>query len=181
MSCRSSTCAASKTSSPHRFPGRWAREIHSSPDSGWIGFFADGKLKKVAVTGGRAITLAEASGNYGGTWGEDGSIVFARDVGELVRVSSEGGDPELLANVQAAGEGEVSRRWPQVLPGGKAILYTASTLGGGANLVVHALPSGPDKIVLSGDITGATFRAAISSTSRTERSSRSRSTSIDWR
>ncbi|HEY7697167.1 MAG TPA: protein kinase, partial [Vicinamibacteria bacterium] len=126
-----------------------ARNPFFSPDGRWIGFFAEGKLKKVAVTGGGAVTLAEAIGYYGGAWGEDGAIVFARDPSSngLQRVSSEGGEPEVLTNVDA-GAGEVSHRWPQVLPGGKALLYTAATSGADANLVVQAIPGGLKKIVL---------------------------------
>ena len=46
-----------------------------SPDGRWIGFFADGKLKKIPVTGGAAITLCDAPSDRGGAWGDDGSIV----------------------------------------------------------------------------------------------------------
>ena len=118
-----------------------------SPDGRWIGFFADGNLKKIAVTGGAVVTLSKAQGTYGGTWGEDGTIVFARDQGEgLASISSEGGNPEALTNVDADA-GETSHRWPQVLPGVQAILYTASTREDDASLVVQALPGGPKKIV----------------------------------
>src|SRR5262249_35059001 len=66
-----------------------ARDPFFSPDGKWIGFFADGKLKKVAVTGGGAVTVAEAGRDFGGAWGEDGTIVFASDpLGKgLARVS----------------------------------------------------------------------------------------------
>jgi serine/threonine-protein kinase len=110
-----------------------ARNPFFSPDGKWIGFFADGKLKKVAVTGGGPVALVEASAASGvwagGTWAEDGTIVFARDrlANGLVRVSAEGGDPEVLTKLDEEA-GEVSHRWPQVLPGGKAVLYTASTV-----------------------------------------------------
>ena len=62
-------------------------------------------------------------------------------------MSAEGGDPEVLTTVDAEA-GEASHRWPQVLPGGKAVLYTASTRGGDANLVVQLLPGGSKKVVL---------------------------------
>ena len=48
-----------------------------SPDGQWIGFFAEGKLKKVAVTGGPAVTICDAPQPRGGAWGEDGDIVFS--------------------------------------------------------------------------------------------------------
>src|SRR6185503_14827652 len=47
-----------------------------SPDSRWIGFFADQKLKKIPITGGPAQTLCGARGGQGGTWNRDGVIVF---------------------------------------------------------------------------------------------------------
>ena len=48
-----------------------------SPDGQWIGFFADGKLKKISVTGGAAVTLADAPSARGGAWSEDDTIVFS--------------------------------------------------------------------------------------------------------
>jgi Tol biopolymer transport system component len=124
-----------------------------SPDGEWIAFFADGKLKKISITGGAAITLCDAPNGRGGTWAEDGTIIFnpstAPGVG-LMLVSSAGGKPEPLTTI---GEGEVTHRWPQVLPGGRAVLYTShSGMVGfdGANLVVQPLPSGPRTIVQRG-------------------------------
>jgi serine/threonine-protein kinase len=61
-----------------------------SPDSQWLGYFADGQLKKVSVRGGPSIALANAPSGRGASWGEDGFIVFAatsRSAG-LSRVSS---------------------------------------------------------------------------------------------
>ena len=66
-----------------------------SPDGQWIGFFADGKLKKVPVTGGLPVVLCDAPGGRGGSRGESGTIVFtpaARGVG-LSRISALGGTP----------------------------------------------------------------------------------------
>ena len=56
-----------------------ARDPFFSPDGQWIGFFADGKLKKISVQGGAAVTLCDAPNDRGGSWGEDGTIVFAPD------------------------------------------------------------------------------------------------------
>ena len=52
-----------------------------SPDGQWIGFFADGKLKKIAVQGGAPVTLCDAVLPRGGSWGDDDNIVFTRDIG----------------------------------------------------------------------------------------------------
>ena len=99
-----------------------------SPDGQWIAFFAQGNLKKVAVAGGAAVTLCEAPDDRGGSWGEDGTIVFTPGGaagGGLSRVSPAGGRPEVLTEPDP-GAGEVSHGWPQVLPGGKAVMYTTS-------------------------------------------------------
>ena len=96
-----------------------------SPDGQQIAFFAGGKLKRISVAGGAPVTLCDAPNGRGGAWGEDGTIVFAPDGGPgaiLWRVSSAGGKAEPLASLA---EGEWSQQWPQVLPGGKAVLYTA--------------------------------------------------------
>ena len=51
-----------------------------SPDGQWIAFFASGKLKKISVTGGAAVTLCDAPSGRGGTWAEDGTIAFEPDI-----------------------------------------------------------------------------------------------------
>ncbi len=132
-----------------------------SPDSQWIAFFAQRKLKKVSVTGGAVVTLCDAALARGGSWGEDGTIVFAPQVAGstgagifLWRVPSSGGTPEPLPT---PGDGELTQRWPQVLPGGKAVLYTGNTRVGAyenANLVVQPLPAGARKIVQGGGYYG---------------------------
>jgi len=129
-----------------------ARDPFFSPDNQWIAFFADGTLKKVAVTGGGAVTLCAAGSDRGGWWAEDGSIVFqAVASGEgLSQVGSTGGKPTPLTKLNS---GEVTHRWPQVLPGNKAVLYTAhSSIAGfdDATIVVRSLPDGTPKIVLRG-------------------------------
>jgi serine/threonine-protein kinase len=95
-----------------------------SPDSQWVGFFADGKLKKIPVQGEAPVTLCDAPSDFGASWGEDGTIVGALHMASgLSQVSAAGGTPQPLTRL---GEGEVTHRWPQILPGGKAILFTAS-------------------------------------------------------
>ena len=104
-----------------------ARDPFFSPDGQWIGFFADGKLKKISVQGGAAVTLCDALDARGGSWGEDGTIVFAKDnASALSKVSSAGGTPQPLTTLDKQA-GEITQRWPQVLPGGKAVLFTSST------------------------------------------------------
>ena len=133
-----------------------ARNPFFSPDGQWIGFFADSSLKKIAITGGAAVALSPAGDDRGGWWAEDGSIVFqpSGSGAGLSRVSSAGGTP---ATVTTLGTGEVTHRWPQVVPGGHAILYTAhSSIAGfdDAVIVVQPLPDGPPKIVQRGGYYG---------------------------
>src|SRR2546427_10043159 len=83
-----------------------ARDPFFSPDGQWIAFFADGKLKKISVQGGAAVTLCDAPFDRGGSWSEDGTIVFAPSTrAALSKVSSAGGTPEALTTLDAqAGE-----------------------------------------------------------------------------
>jgi eukaryotic-like serine/threonine-protein kinase len=99
-----------------------------SPDNRWIGFFSGGKLKKVLVSGGAPIVLADAPDNRGGSWGKDGTIVFssATNVG-ISRVSDAGGTVEILT-VPDSTKKERTHRWPQWLPDGKIVLFTVGSL-----------------------------------------------------
>jgi serine/threonine-protein kinase len=124
-----------------------AQQPFLSPNGQWVAFFADLKLKKVPVTGGAVQTLADVANPRGGWWGEDDTIVFAGTRTGLMRVSSAGGPVQPLTTLLGS---EISHRFPQVLPGGNAVLYTASTdvdIGTGAILYVQPLPSG-DRIVV---------------------------------
>ena len=131
-----------------------ARNPFFSPDGQWLAFFAGGKLKKVAVTGGAAVTLCDAPDDRGGTWIDDRTILFApQGRSGLSRVSADGGAPEVVTSLDA----EITHRWPQALPGGRAVLYTAHSQVGdfeGASLVVQPLPSGPRRVVQRGGYHG---------------------------
>jgi len=125
-----------------------------SPDGQWIGFFADGKLKKISVQGGAALTLCDAPFDFGGSWGDDGTIVFTPNIVALSKISSVGGTPQTLTTLDKQA-GEFTHRWPQVLPGGKAVLFTSSTGVAGASfedaqIVVYSMASGQRKTVQRG-------------------------------
>lgn len=96
-----------------------------SPDSQWVGYFAEGKLKKVSLLGGPPLTISEVSDftPYGGTWGQNGMIVFGAYRSGLFQVSSSGGVPQSITTPDAE-QGVVSHRWPDILPGGEAVLFT---------------------------------------------------------
>jgi serine/threonine protein kinase/Tol biopolymer transport system component len=147
-----------------------------SKDGQWVAFFAGGKLKKISVTGGLVVTLCDAPNGRGGAWAEDGTVVFSPDLGQrvsLLRVSSDGGKPEPLTSLA---EGEVTQRWPQILPGGTAVLYTGSSSPGDfgdANLVVQPLargtPNGARKVVVRGGYQGRYLPSGTGSPKRAER------------
>jgi Tol biopolymer transport system component len=96
-----------------------------SPDSRFIGFFAEGKLKKIAATGGPAQTLCDAPDARGGSWNADGVIVFTpRPLDVLYRVSSAGGTPAPLTRLDSS-RGELAHYHPYFLPDGRHFLYLA--------------------------------------------------------
>ena len=102
-----------------------------SPDSAWIGFYAGGKLKKVPVDGGLAVTICDvppiagAGSTPGATWGDDGTIVVAH--GDLYKVAASGGILELI--LKPDNEGIFAQ--PRFLPGSKAVLVRRGTLTAG--------------------------------------------------
>jgi serine/threonine-protein kinase len=99
-----------------------------SPDGQWLGFFAEGKLKKVSLRGGQPISLADAGASRGACWSEDGAIVYAPATNSgLMRVPVGGGQPEALTILDEARK-ERTHRWPECLPGGRAVLFTVGTL-----------------------------------------------------
>jgi serine/threonine-protein kinase len=122
-----------------------------SPDSQWIGFFADGKLKKVSVQGGSPIVLCEARTGRGASWGDDGNIIFAPDIASpLVRVGASGGTPAAVTTLQ---KGERTHRHPFVLPGGKGVLFTAHSgtrIYDEASIDIVSFPSGERKTLHRG-------------------------------
>ena len=121
-----------------------------SPDGQWIGFAAQGKLKKVSITAGQPIVLADSPVLFGGTWGPDDTIVFAAtDVG-LSRVSSSGGPVTQVTTLDGK-TGEGGHLWPEFLPDGKSILLTVGTAGTNmerARIVLQPLAGGPRRTLV---------------------------------
>jgi Tol biopolymer transport system component len=98
-----------------------------SADSQSIGFFADGKLKRIDAAGGLPLALCDAPNGVGGTWNREGVIVFAPSVGgPLNRVSTAGGASSPITVLDSARR-EITHRWPWFLPDGKHFLYWAGT------------------------------------------------------
>jgi serine/threonine-protein kinase len=131
-----------------------------SPDGQWLGFAtrSDRKLKKVSVRGGAPITICDADRVRGASWGEDGTIVFNAGGQGLTRVSDEGGMPEVLTRLEGQ---EYSHRWPQILPGGRAVLFstvTKSQRDEERTIEVVSLETGDKKVLME----GATYARYVS-------------------
>ncbi len=123
-----------------------------SPDGQWLGFFAGTKLKKISVSGGAALTLGDAVNPRGASWGSQGIIAFAPSISSvLLQVSDAGGTPQPLTRL---GKGENSNRWPEFLPGGKALLFTAGTSVPGifisAQVAVQSVGTGERRNLIQG-------------------------------
>src|SRR5258706_6267793 len=107
-----------------------ASYVFWSPDGQFIGFFADGKLKKVDASGGQTQVLCDAHNGRGGAWNRGGVILFTPDALQgLFRVSSWGGSPVELTKPDRS-RFQASHRWPVFLPDGKHFLYLASNFSG---------------------------------------------------
>ncbi|MBI3264842.1 MAG: serine/threonine-protein kinase [Acidobacteria bacterium] len=106
-----------------------------SPDGRAVGFFAEGKLKRIDLSGGPPQVLAAANGPRGGAWSRDGVILFAPNAtGGLFRVAATGGEPTQVTRVDAPRQ--ISHRFPHFLPDGRRFLFFAQ--GGSEGQGVHA-------------------------------------------
>ena len=98
-----------------------------SPDGQWLGFVVDDEIRKVRVDGGQPVAVATLAGVAGASWGDDDVIVVGRhQESGLWRVPAGGGSPELLTAVLPE-DGPNDHRWPQVLPGGRGVLFAVTT------------------------------------------------------
>jgi serine/threonine-protein kinase len=104
------------------------------PDGQWIGFFAEDKLRKVSIRGGKPENLCDVPPvPCGGSWGQDNKIVFSQIYHQnLQRITASGGTPEIFATVDV-NDGEFGHLWPDILPDKKGVLYTVWTGGDFSN------------------------------------------------
>jgi serine/threonine-protein kinase len=101
-----------------------ARGPFFSLDGRWVGFSAENKLKRIALAGGSPLTITEAPSLRGATWTVDDIIVFAATTeSALWKVRAAGGAAEPITQIDTD-EDEIAHRWPEALPGGKAVLFT---------------------------------------------------------
>ncbi len=134
-----------------------------SPDGRSIGFFSNGKLRKIDAGGGPSQTLADASGDpRGGAWTLDGTIIFGPDtLSPLMRVSASGGSASVLTKLDTE-LGQTSHRWPSMLPDGRHFLYFGR---GGAvekqGIYVASLDSPQEpKFIVATPVTGSYTEAS---------------------
>jgi serine/threonine-protein kinase len=127
-----------------------------SPDSQSLGYFTGGKLKKVSVSGGPAVTLCDVPGgtNRSASWGADNTIVFHyAGSGGLWRVSAAGGTPQRLTAFDSK-KAEIAHWYPQFLPLGTAALFVAAResniIASDGQIVVRSLQTGEQRDVVVG-------------------------------
>jgi eukaryotic-like serine/threonine-protein kinase len=126
-----------------------------APDSASIGFFAQGKLKKIAVAGGPPVTLCDATDGRGGTWNRDGVIVFSPASGAaLLRVSSNGGVPAPVTKLITPAD---IHRFPAFLPDDRHFLYTITGDKADTSGIYAASLDGGSPVRLQPDLSNAEY------------------------
>ncbi|MDA2914415.1 protein kinase, partial [Acidobacteriia bacterium AH_259_A11_L15] len=124
-----------------------------SPDGRMLGYIdtREGKLKKIAASGGPPLALCDASNGKGGAWNREGVIVFTPEAGTpLYRVAAAGGEPQALTKLNQQ-RGENSHRFPQFLPDGRHFLFFARAGRGENAILVGSLDGMEPKLILRTD------------------------------
>jgi serine/threonine-protein kinase len=135
---------------PRAIPGTERADMpFFSPDGQWLGISSGGKMKKVPLAGGPTVTIAD-SGFSGATWASDDNIYFGNRTG-LMKVGASGGTPQRLTTLDTK-SGETEQAYPDLLPGGKALLFTVRNMQepsfDEADIAVVKLATGERKILL---------------------------------
>ncbi|MHB8540928.1 MAG: protein kinase domain-containing protein [Candidatus Acidiferrales bacterium] len=121
-----------------------------SPDSRYIGYFANGKLNWIGASGGPPLALADAPDSYGGTWSRNGTILFVPREGPVYRVPASGGRAQEVTKLNASQQ-EVAHLWPQFLPDGQHFLfYALSRSAENSGTYATSLDGGDPKLILRG-------------------------------
>ena len=132
-----------------------ARVPFFSPDGQQVGFWGgDGQITSVSITGGAPVSLGPAPLRaYGASWADDGYIYFGQGAGGILRVSDNGGEPEVVVQME---EGEQAHG-PQLLPGGEWLLFTlgrSRDRWNGASIVAQPVSGGERKLLVAGGTDG---------------------------
>jgi Protein kinase domain/WD40-like Beta Propeller Repeat len=124
-----------------------------SPDGEWLGYFSTqaGSIRKISIAGGAPVTIAPATNPYSATWGKDDTILFAQNGQGIMRVSADGGTPELVIKTEMD---EVAYG-PSMLPDGKTVLYSLTRAVGQtrwdqAEIVAQEVKTSKRKVLLKG-------------------------------
>ncbi len=122
-----------------------------SPDSRSVGFFAEGRLKRIDIGGGAPQTLAPAASGRGGAWNADGVILFAStNVGPLFRVPATGGETVPVTTLDR----QNSHRFPSFLPDGRQFLFYAQGPPETAGIYLGSLDSAETRRLNAADTAG---------------------------
>jgi serine/threonine-protein kinase len=126
-----------------------------SPDGEWVAFFAGGHLLKTSLHGGTPVELAEAGSSRGGTWLDNGSIVYAPTFASALRMIDANGGAARAITVLDSTRSERTHRWPCGLPGSKWVVFTVGVTNspGGyddANIEAVSLQSGERRVLAHG-------------------------------
>jgi len=125
-----------------------------SPDGRWLASFRQGKLRKIPVEGGPPIDLA-ASDWAGGSWGRNGKLVYGRSYNTGLWMVSEGGGDERMISRPDTSKGELGHWWPQILPDGEHVIFTAyRTPIERSTIEVLSLSTGQRKVLFTGGVFG---------------------------
>jgi serine/threonine protein kinase/Tol biopolymer transport system component len=128
-----------------------------SQDGKYLGFFANGKLRKISAAGGPASVLADAPNARGGAWSANNVILYAPDYRDsLWKVNANGGTPERVTKLDLSKHS--THRWPTFLPDGKHFLFYATNHAGGRRedngIFMGSLDSDATRLVLATDSGG---------------------------
>jgi len=136
------------------YAGAAAYNPFLSPDDMWVGFATRDSLQKIPLTGGSPISIARVARNRGASWGSDNTVVYAASpTAALLSVSANGGESRELTTLAG---GELTHRWPQVLPNGKVLLtvHTATTNFDDARIDLFDPVTGDRHVVVRGGYYG---------------------------
>ena len=146
----------SQDAEPRPLPGtEGGRAPFFSPDGEWVAYFSDRDLFKISLQGGSPMVLTSAGDRRGGFWHPDGTIYFVpHSDGPVMKISSGGGEVTPVSTLDEARR-ERTHRWPALVPGGRALLYTSDTFDSteyydDARIEALDLETGEAKVVLEG-------------------------------
>jgi Tol biopolymer transport system component/DNA-binding winged helix-turn-helix (wHTH) protein len=130
-----------------------------SPDSEAVAFFAHGKLQRVYLAGGAPQTICDMGQARGGSWSDNGRILFGGWNSGLFQVAASGGQPSSLTTLDAA-RGEVFHYWPQILPGGRFLYFVRSTKRENSGVYAASLAKPREPVRLLATDTNALYAPA---------------------